>query len=276
MKTLRRNIERLDSQLQTRRFGREVQWLDEVDSTNALAAAWAKEGTETGALIVADFQRRGRGRFDRSWEADPGTSLTFSLVIDASEIGEDLGFLPVALAVAVAETLSEYVGPHFPGIKWPNDVILAGRKIGGILTETALRTGGVSYEGHAVAGIGLNVNQDTFSGDLSEYATSIFQVTGRKTDRVTLLSDLLFSIESIYDNVLAGQTDQVIDRYQSIMIGLNDTVRFSQIDNGRTNEGTMLGVDPTGALLVRTTDGIQTIRAGEVTLRNPSQRTLPS
>lgn len=267
MQSLTRHIDRLNAMLRTNRCGRACRWFDTVDSTNSEALSWARHGAAAGSLVVADFQKQGRGRFKRSWTADPGRNLTFSLVLDADEVRARLELLPIALAVATAETLGEIVAPHQPLIKWPNDVLLAGRKVCGILIESSLPSHSDRRGGYVVAGIGINVNQEKFPAEITEVATSIFQVLGRQTDRVLLLSEILLSIESVLAETATGATQALRDRYEARMAGIGKTVRFSYIDRDRATEGTLLGIDDAGGLRIRTQDGIQTLRAGEVTLR---------
>lgn len=267
MNELPDHIEALNRLLQTRQFGRLCRWYDAVDSTNPIALAWAKDGAPTGALIVAEFQKRGRGRFDRSWSADPGENLTFSLVLQAEAMQDNLELLPLALAISVAETIQQNVEPHKPSIKWPNDVLFAGRKVSGILVESSLPADGARHGGCVAAGIGINVNQSTFPSELTGIATSLFQVLGRRVDRFALLADLLLSIESVFDVLSAGGQEDILQRYRTLMSGVQKTVRFERMGGAGTTEGTILGVDASGALQVRTARGVETLRAGEVTFR---------
>jgi len=268
MKSLTQNIDRLDALLLTHRYGRSCRWFDAVESTNSLALSLAKQDADAGSLIVADFQKRGRGRFKRSWTADPGKNLTFSLILDWEGLRSHLGLLPVALGVAVVEALSDAVEPHRPLIKWPNDVVLAGRKVCGILIESSLPSHGQQPGGCVVAGIGINVNQETFPPEIADAATSIFQVLGRPTDRIALLADVLLAVETTLGRLAAGKTASIVQRYESMMAGLGKTASFHYVDSDQTNEGTVLGIDDAGGLRVRMQDGVKVLRAGEVTFKD--------
>lgn len=268
MKTLEDNIARLQAILKTQRFGRACRWYDAVGSTNSTALDWAGDGATTGSLVVADFQEHGRGRFDRVWTADPGKNLTFTVIIEPGEVRPNLGLLPLAAAVAVTEALTESIEPHRPLVKWPNDVILTGKKVCGILTESSLPSDSADRGGRVVIGIGLNVNQDRFPKEISESATSLFRVLGRQVDRVELLAGILKAMESVYEEIRSEQPAALIRRYQALMLGIGETARFTRIDAGDTTEGTILGVDQSGGLQVQTKAGIQVLRAGEVTIRS--------
>jgi len=265
----------LNDLLRTRQFGRPCRWFDAVDSTNPIALAWAKDGAPTGALVVAEFQKLGRGRFQRTWAAEPGENLTFSLVVQAEALQDNLELLPLVLAVSVAETIQQNVEPHKPSIKWPNDVLFAGRKVSGILVESSLPAHGARMGGCVAAGIGINVNQGSFSAELSGIATSLFQVLGRAVNRVALLADLLLSIESVFDMLADGAQDRILDRYRALMSGLQKEVRFERMGGGGLSEGTVLGVDSAGGLEVRTARGVEILRAGEVTFRTEAPTRPP-
>lgn len=269
MRLLDENLNALQARLQTSRFGRTAKWLDVVDSTNPLALDWAKRGAPTGSIVAAEFQRKGRGRFDRSWLAEPGENLTFSLILDASELSEKLELLPMALAVAVAQTLDEVVPTHRPQIKWPNDVLLAGRKVCGMLIESAIASVPSSRSGQVVAGIGINVNQSRFPPELAETATSLFQVLGGPCDRVQLLADLLLELELAFDLLIGGDGARLLQRYESLLFGRDRPVNFRRVESGREEEGMLLGVDDSGGLRVKTAGTIEILRAGEVSFRQP-------
>ncbi|HEY5565372.1 MAG TPA: biotin--[acetyl-CoA-carboxylase] ligase [Rhodothermia bacterium] len=267
MKPLDDHIARLQAGLRTERFGRRCRWFGTVDSTNSLAMTWAKEDAQTGSLVVAEFQERGRGRFKRSWTSDPGRNLMFSMIIDPSELRGGLELLPLAIAVAVTDSLAENIEPHRPLIKWPNDVILTGKKVCGILVESSLPSRSDDRGGRVVAGVGINVNQDSFPEDLSETATSLYRVLGRQVDRIELLCDILSSFEAVHREIVAGRTVKLIRRYESMMLGLGETARFLHLGTGRMTEGTILGVDDAGGLRVQTKSAVEVLRAGEVTIR---------
>jgi BirA family biotin operon repressor/biotin-[acetyl-CoA-carboxylase] ligase len=266
-------IDKLSAALATRRFGRYCRWFDTVDSTNSLALTWAKEGAPTGALVVAEFQERGRGRFNRSWTAEPGSNLTFSLIAGTEEFEGSVAQIPIALAVAAAETVSLYLEPHHPSIKWPNDVLVAEKKVAGILVESSIASSRRARGGHVVAGIGINVNQSRFPPELAHSATSLLQIQGRPTDRIQFLADLLLSIEQAFDALSAGKVSSIIARYEHLLTGKGEAVSFRRLATDDEVEGTILGVDPSGGLRVRTRSRIEVLRAGEVTLRPGSKNT---
>lgn len=245
---------------------RPFRWLVQTGSTNDIARAWVAE-TPTlaqGAVVITDEQTAGRGRFARQWVAPPGSALLFSVIIrhqPASWVR-----LPLLGALAVAEALETLTTtPDLIGLKWPNDVQIAGRKVAGILAET-------DWQGTppaAVLGIGLNVRIDFSTSDFAAQATSVEPALAVTVDRFALLATILARV----DHWAARLGDPaLIDAWQSRLttIGQPVTARFIAADrDGDMITGVAEGVDTDGALLIRDSDG-QTYRllAGEVTLRS--------
>lgn len=252
--------------LRTGRFGRSLRWHAETGSTNADAAAWAADSAPEGAVVGTDHQTAGRGRYGRAWSDAHGLNLLLSVVLRPTLPADRLGLVPLAAGVAVAETLATWTTPAEPRLKWPNDVLLDGNKVAGLLLEGSfsLRT-----DPTLVLGLGLNVNQTDFPPEIAERATSLALEVGRPLPRAPLLADLLLALERRYDALLCGEAAALCADFESRMVGRGReaTIAFA---GGRDAplRGTLLGVTHTGALRLATTDGPRTLLAGEVTLQD--------
>ena len=251
--------------LRTTRFGRPLRWLPETGSTNADAAAWAAEGAPEGAVVVTEHQTAGRGRHGRPWADAPGLGLLFSVVLRPSLPVERLGLVPLAAGVAAAEAAAPWVAPAEPRLKWPNDLLLGGRKAAGLLVEGHLTPGARPT---LVLGLGLNVNQHDFPTGLDGRATSLALAAGRPLPRAPLLADLLLALERRYDALLRGDAAEVCAAFEARMAGLGARASVAFTGDGRTRlDGTILGVASTGALRLGTSEGVRHLVAGEVTLQ---------
>lgn len=247
--------------LTTHRFGRCLRGHERVDSTNTRAWAWAHEGAPEGSVVLAEYQDAGRGRLGRSWQAGAGLNLTFSAVLYPPLPPERLGLIALAAGLAVAEALEPYAAPVRPALKWPNDVLLEGKKCCGVLLESTLQ----ARRSVVILGIGLNINQDAFPDALAGRATSLLLATGRHTPRAPLLADLLARLEARYDALLAGHDDVLRQAFRNRLAGLGETVRFRLTDAGGEVTGRLEGITENGALLLRTAAGLRAYAAGELT-----------
>lgn len=248
--------------LGTRRFGRPLHVFASLPSTNPVALAEAERGAPEGTTVVADHQTAGRGRLGRTWEAAAGLNLTFSIVLRPRCALEAFGLIPVAAAVAVAETLDAYAAPHRVTIKWPNDVLIDGHKCCGMLMESTFRT--PSAAPALALGIGLNVNQVHFPDSIAEHATSLLLITGQTVDRPSLLADLLQRLETRYAAV-RNNPDALRRRYLERLEGLGRPVRLRATATDQPVNGILRGITPTGALRLGTSDGERVFHAGDVT-----------
>ena len=251
----------MQAQLHTHSFGRIMRAFPEVTSTNTLAATWAREGAPEGALIVADFQTRGRGRLNRSWESDEGQNLTFSIILRPSLAPARLGLISLCASVAVADTLAHLSSGFNPRIKWPNDVWLNERKCCGILSVARLEPPEV------ILGIGLNVNQIRFPAHLHTRATSLAIESGTPWFRATVLATLLQHLEQSYHRLLNDQGQVLRRRYHFWLYGIGQNVRFRRIESTRWQMGKMVGIDDIGALQIETQTGVHTFHAGDITFQ---------
>lgn len=183
--------------LTTRRLGRILYSMDQVDSTNRVAQLLADRGAPEGTLVVARSQTAGRGRLGRSWASPPGKGLWFSIVLTPAAPPAIVPQIPLVAAVAVARGLAE--AAHIAvSIKWPNDIMIKGRKLCGILAESRTQGDKLTY---VILGIGLNTNatREDFPPGLADIATSIFLETGAQVKDIRLLGAILNEIERWYD-----------------------------------------------------------------------------
>ena len=246
--------------LPTSLFGRKIYAFNRIDSTNSCARALADVGAEEGTLVVAEYQTEGRGRLGRSWTAEPGANLLFSLLIRPSLSREQAGILPFFAAVAIARAVEPLVQTRIE-CKWPNDLLVSGKKFCGVLLETAIQEGRLT---HAILGIGLNVNQRAFPDMLARKATSLVRERKKTVDRRLLLHAILSEMESLYMTIRSGKTQPVLSEWLSrcTMIGKDVTVRSGDdVVHGRALE-----IRDTGALVLETNAGRTTFFAADVTL----------
>ena len=179
----------LSAALAGSRVGNEIVVVEETESTNDLVWKAVERGVPEGFVVFAERQTKGRGQYGRRWESAPYLGLWFSVLLRPALSLAESPKLTVQLAEAVAATIADETGCA-PAIKWPNDIYLAGRKVGGVLVEGRIATDG-SYV--AVAGIGINVNQtsDDFPDELRESAGSLAMATGKKISRAKVAVALL-------------------------------------------------------------------------------------
>ncbi len=232
-----------------------------IDSTNGHLMKLADQGFPEGTVVVADEQFAGRGRFGRRWESEPLSNLLFSLLLRPVFLERDEIFiLTFSAAVAVAEALEE-VAHVKPELKWPNDVLIGGKKICGTLLETNFENDTLRY---VVLGIGLNVNQKVFPPELNTKATSIAAVKGKEFDRDEILSAILNRFGKIYDSLRQRNFYEIMKRWRekTAMIGRNVRVDMA----GRIFDGICDDVTDYGAIVIKTVEGLKEFTAGEITL----------
>ena len=244
--------------LYTHVVGRRILYYPELPSTMDEAARLAGEGAEDGAVVIAEVQTSGRGRQGRSWVSEPG-NLLFSVLFRPSV--EQLPFISLIGGVAAARAVRKVTGLH-PQIKWPNDLLLNGRKAAGILAESAIVGDSVWY---AVLGVGINVALDVSqSEEISSVATSVNATAGSEVNRESLLRQLLLELDDLY--IRLGRGESPIGEWRGL---LETTGRRVNATSGNDAwAGLAEGVDDTGNLLLRLDDGRRiTLTAGDVTLR---------
>lgn len=253
------NIGHLRRALSSRVVGCRVLHYDVIGSTMDEARRLAKQGWPEGTVVIAEEQTAGRGRFNRAWISPRGQNLAFSVLLRPTPA--QLPQVNMAATLAVRRAIADATS-LVPAIKWPNDVRINGRKISGILIETAIEG---EHVHHAIVGIGVNVNFDPSQHpEIAAMATSIFQETGCKADRTEVLQCLLERFDDLYCAVRGG--DSLTKDWAALLETLGRTVQVRWQE--QLVEGKAETVDDQGNLILRRADGSNFIAvAGEVTLQ---------
>lgn len=257
----------LESRMETTWAGKPVFFYPETDSTNVRAKLAAEEGQGSGALFVADKQTAGRGRRGRSWESPAGSNIYFTLLLRPTFHPEVASMLTLLIAMAMTKATLEEMGEeakgHQVGIKWPNDVVVDGKKVCGILTEMSTEPNHIQY---VVMGVGINVGHQDFPEEIADKATSLEDVLGRKVNRSKFLPQIMKHFETIYETFI--QTEDMsglLEEYNVMLVNQDKEVRV--LDPKGEYEGIARGINAKGELLVETQEGIKEVYAGEVSVR---------
>ena len=255
--------EELKSRLGTAWMGRNCICLESVDSTNNCARRRAEEDAPDGTLIVAEEQTAGRGRRGRSWSASRGANIMMSLILRPRIRPEHASRLTLLMAMAVAKGIRTVTGLP-AGIKWPNDVVVHGKKVCGILTELSMEVGYINY---VVIGAGINVNQEQFPEEIQTSAGSLCLELGQKVARAELTAAVLRELEELYAVFLETEDLSKLYRaYNELCVNRGRKIRVLDPKEGYT--GTTDGINALGELVVRKTDGSTvSVYAGEVSVR---------
>ena len=245
------------------RFGRNVEFYESIESTNIRAKRLAEDGAEDGTIVVADAQNAGRGRRGRTWVSPAGTNIFMSLILRPDILPASASMLTLVAALAVGDGIHKTTGMA-PVIKWPNDIVLSGKKVCGILTEMSAELEGIHY---VVVGIGINVNMEEIPVDVRDMATSLLLETGKKVARSQLIAAVLEAFEHYYDEFISqGDLSRLIDVYNSNMVNAGKEVRILNPTGEYT--GQALGINKKGELLVKMPDGeVRHVISGEVSVR---------
>ena len=231
-----------------------------IGSTNTAAMAAAADGAAHGSVFLAEEQTAGRGRGANSWQSPRSTGIYCSVVLRPTAPPSDILVLSLAAGLAVQNAIQQVDSRVQPDLKWPNDLLIDGKKVCGILTEMNAEATRVRY---IVAGIGINVNQASFPKELS--ATSLRLVTGSEWSRVELLAALLKSLDREYRLLIEdpGARSGILKRFAENSSWVSGKKVIID-ENGSAFEGTTEGLDSRGFLLVRTPHGVQTVLSGTV------------
>ncbi|UCF17666.1 MAG: biotin--[acetyl-CoA-carboxylase] ligase, partial [Phycisphaerales bacterium] len=244
--------DKITANLKTRRIGRRVIVYDSTSSTQTIAAEYAENAANDGLAIFAEQQTAGRGRGGNKWLSGRADSILCSIVLMDNKLPVEL--LSLVCAVAVADAIGKPAR-----IKWPNDVMLNGKKVAGVLVES-------KPSGACIVGVGINCHQraDSFAAELRPTATSIDIKTRSVTDRTSLARRLLISMDSWLD--LAAQAgEKVIEQWRNLSVQLGHRVKL--IYNGRQFAGNCIGIDPEkGLILQLDTGGIRMFDAAHTTI----------
>lgn len=241
-------------------------YYEQLDSTNTKASELASEDAEHGTVVVAGCQTAGKGRRGRTWESPSEDNIYMSILLRPEFEADRAPMITLVMAYSVAKVLREN-GFADVQIKWPNDLVLSGKKVCGILTEMHLQ--GTTIDS-IVVGVGVNVNTTSFSEELVDKATSLFLECGKLLDKEQLIVDIVETFMEMYDRFAeAGDLEFLQDAYNAILVNKNREVCILEPENEYTAYA--YGINPNGELVVRLEDGTErNVYAGEVSVRGVS------
>lgn len=244
-------------------IGREIRVFNETTSTNDVAARLARGGAAEGAVIFAESQSKGRGRLGRAWLSPAGKGLWFTVLLRPKISPQAATQLTIAAATALSRAITQQTG-IVPDIKWPNDLLIGGRKIAGILTEM---TAELDKLKEVLLGIGMDVNLETsdFPPELRKIATSLRIESGQPVNRAELAVAVLRELDYDYEAVTRGNFEMLADQWQHrcITLGRNVSIHLGN----RTIRGRAESLDEDGALLIRGAHGhLERVIGGDVTI----------
>lgn len=243
--------------------GHPVTFYSQINSTNLQAKLDAENGACQGALVVADMQTAGRGRRGRSWSSPAGTNVYFTLILKPDYAAGRVSMVTLVMALAVAEGIRRTCGVE-AGIKWPNDIVINGKKTCGILTEMSVER---EYIQHVVIGVGINVGLQEFAPEVAATATSLQAECKRKVPRAALVAHIMEAFEKYYALFLEKlDMSLLLEEYNRLLVNRGREVRI--LDPKGEFTGISQGIDRAGELLVELPDKTVTnVYAGEVSVR---------
>ncbi|HBV83893.1 MAG: biotin--[acetyl-CoA-carboxylase] ligase [Lachnospiraceae bacterium] len=254
----------IESKIETNWVGRNIIFHKETSSTNIDAKELAEKGEAAGTVVVADMQTAGRGRRGRGWVSPAGKDIYMTVVLRPQCRPEKASVLTLVMALAVLKAVSEQI-PQKCSIKWPNDIVVNGKKICGILTEMSAELDGIHY---VVIGTGINVNQEFLAEEIQETATALRIECGHQINRATLVARTLYYLEKYYA-IFEENWDfsGLVNEYNQFLVNRDREVCV--LDPKGAYEGTARGINENGELLVeRKSDGeLVQVYAGEVSVR---------
>jgi BirA family biotin operon repressor/biotin-[acetyl-CoA-carboxylase] ligase len=241
-------------------FGKRIYHFFKTDSTNRVALELGHAGEPEGAVVLAEEQTAGRGRAGRAWISDRATGLYVTLLLRPKLAPVQAPLLTMMAGLSARSAVQTLTGLAVD-LKWPNDLLIGGKKAGGILTEMHAEPGQIRF---VIVGIGLNVNQEKFSGEVAETATSLRLETGKLQSRMELLARLLREFESDYNRLLREGVASVVERFEAVSTYAKG--KRVRVTNGTESyAGTTAGLGPEGLLQVQRDDGkLMTVIAGDV------------
>lgn len=256
-------LSELESRMNTRWAGHPVTCFDVIPSTNLQAKMDAENGAGQGALVVADMQTAGRGRMGRGWSSPSGTNVYFSLILKPDIPPDKASMLTPVMGLAVAEGILRTCGAESL-IKWPNDIVIGGKKVCGILAEMSVERDFIHY---VVIGVGINVGLQEFPEEVARTAVCLQEVCGRTVSRAELVANVMRAFEEYYDVFLErGNLSGLVERYDRLLVNRGREVRV--LDPKGEFQGIARGINASGELLVEREDKTVTnVYAGEVSVR---------
>lgn len=253
----------LASRMDTRWAAKKLFFYDTIDSTNTEAKRLGEEGAPDGTLVVADMQTAGKGRRGRGWISPAHTNVYFTLLLRPRFAPDKAAMLTLVIAHSMCRAVEEVTGLE-AGIKWPNDIVVSGKKICGILTEMSVELNEIKY---VVIGVGINVREQEFPEELREKAIALDTACGTRVDRTRLITAIMKAFEEDYEKFLQTVSlEGLQSSYEKRMVNCGKEVCV--LDPKGEYRGIARGINETGELLVELPDGtIREVYAGEVSVR---------
>ncbi len=257
------SAQEIESRLTTAWVGKQVVYEPVVDSTNNKAKRLAEEGAGHGTLVLADQQSQGKGRRGRSWSTPPGTAVAMTVIVRPGMRPEQASMLTLIMGLAVASACRSLFELDAQ-IKWPNDIVIGGKKLCGILTEMSAEMNEIHY---LVIGTGINVNMEEFPMEIRDTATSLCLELGKKVRRADVIQRCLEYFEQYYDVFMETENLSRLQKlYNQLLVSRDRQVRV--LTPGNEYQGISRGINDKGELLVEREDGkTEAVYAGEVSVR---------
>lgn len=246
----------------TKWVGTEICYFDVTDSTNTQAKSLGEGDAPNGTLVVAGKQESGRGRRGRSFESPAGTGIFMTLLLRPEIEPQNASMLTLVSALAVAKGIEHMVDLPVQ-IKWPNDIVINGKKVCGILTEMSAQ---MDYVNYIVIGIGINVGNEEFPEEIKDVATSIYLESGKHVNRAMLIEKIWEEFEDYYELYEKTQDlSSLVKEYDNYLVNWGQKVRV--LDSKEPYEGKAMGITDRGELIVDTWEARRLVSAGEVSVR---------
>lgn len=242
--------------------GCEIYYFDSIDSTNTKAKELAEEGHPSGTLVVADRQTAGKGRRGRSWESPTGIGIFMTLMLKPEINPNNASMLTLVAAMATTRAIRRVTGVPAM-IKWPNDIVMNGKKVCGILTEMSAQ---FDYINHIVIGIGINVHNEDFPEEIAKTASSLYLESRQHIHRASLIEAFLEEFEDVYAEYLKTEDMEGLQKeYDAMLVNRGRQVRV--LDPKEPFEGKAMGITKKGELIVDTWESRKLVSSGEVSVR---------
>ena len=247
--------------LETKRLGKTIHYLPAVDSTNNFARQRAEQGGAEGEVVIGETQTEGRGRMGRNWISPPCVNLYLSVILRPRLAAVDVPQITLMAAVALADTVGSFIAVR-PEIKWPNDILVEGKKLAGVLTESSCEGQRVAF---VILGIGINVNfpPEAMPDLLRERATSLMVWARGPISREECARRLIHSLDRCYGELEEGGFSAIAPRWEAYFRLKGKKVRVEMVTQAIS--GTVLGIDRDGTLMLEDDcGGAQRVIAGDV------------
>lgn len=260
----------IEDQMTTKFFGKKVVHYEEVDSTNTVAKRLGKEPGNHGVLVLANSQSAGRGRLGREWDSPKNEGIWMSLILKPQINIRNASMITLIAALAVNKGIKDITGLN-SSIKWPNDIVINGKKACGILTEMSTSKDILEC---IVVGIGINVSNEIFDEEIKEKATSLLEEGYTQIDKAKLINKIMMNMEHYYEVFLKTESLKALtNEYNESLINMNRTVKIIESENEWS--GVALGINDVGELLIRTEvimnglkhETVKAVVSGEVSVR---------